>query len=70
MTRSVRTTTEMCIGSIRASHIADLIRIGEETNLSPWTANSYVEELKNPRCDNAAARAMIIRRSASLSAGS
>lgn len=32
---------------VEASHIADLIRIAEETNLSPWTARSYLEEMKN-----------------------
>ena len=37
------------VGSIRASHIADLIRLGEETSLSPWTANNYLAELQNPR---------------------
>ena len=36
------------IRRVEASRIGDLIRIGEETKLSPWTANSYVEELKNP----------------------
>lgn len=32
---------------VTAANIADLIRIGEETNLSPWSANSYLEEMKN-----------------------
>ena len=36
------------IRPVEASRIGDLIRIGEEAKLSPWTANSYVEELKNP----------------------
>jgi ribosomal-protein-alanine N-acetyltransferase len=36
------------IRSVEASRIGDLIRIGEETRLSPWTANSYLEELRNP----------------------
>jgi len=36
------------IRPIEASHIADLIRIGEETNLSRWTAQSYLDEMKNP----------------------
>jgi ribosomal-protein-alanine N-acetyltransferase len=36
------------ICSIESSHIADLIRIGEQTNLSPWSAQSYLDELKNP----------------------
>ena len=36
------------IRSIDASHIADLIRIGEETNLSQWSAQSYLDEMKNP----------------------
>ncbi|HEV7700661.1 MAG TPA: ribosomal protein S18-alanine N-acetyltransferase [Pyrinomonadaceae bacterium] len=39
--------TRIC--SVECSHIADLIRIGEETNLSPWSAQSYFEEIKNPR---------------------
>lgn len=33
---------------IEASHIGELIRIGEETNLSPWSAQSYIDEMKNP----------------------
>ena len=32
---------------VEAAHIGDLIRIGEETNLSPWSAQSYLEEMKN-----------------------
>ncbi|MGB7201553.1 MAG: ribosomal protein S18-alanine N-acetyltransferase [Pyrinomonadaceae bacterium] len=36
------------IKSIDASHIGELIRIGEETGLSPWSAKSYLEEMKNP----------------------
>jgi len=38
--------TRIC--SVESSHIADLIRIGEETNLSPWSAESYLAEIKNP----------------------
>ena len=33
---------------VEAAHIADLIRIGEETNLSRWSAQSYIDEIKNP----------------------
>lgn len=36
------------IGPVRASHVRDLIRLGEETDLSPWTANNYLDELQNP----------------------
>ncbi len=36
------------IRHIDATHIADLIRIGEETNLSHWSAQSYLDEMKNP----------------------
>jgi ribosomal-protein-alanine N-acetyltransferase len=47
-----RTAPEQCedsrIRPVEASHIADLMRIGEETNLSPWSAQSYLEEMKNP----------------------
>lgn len=35
------------IRPVEAAHIGDLIRIGEETNLSPWTATGYLEEMKN-----------------------
>jgi [ribosomal protein S18]-alanine N-acetyltransferase len=33
--------------AIENSDIAELIRLGEETGLSQWTANCYLEELKN-----------------------
>ena len=36
------------ICSVESSHIADLIRLGEQTNLSPWSAQSYLDEIKNP----------------------
>ena len=36
------------IRPIEASHIAVLIRIGEETRLSHWSAQSYLDEMKNP----------------------
>jgi ribosomal-protein-alanine N-acetyltransferase len=36
------------IREINASHIGDLIHIGESVNLSPWTAESYLAEMKNP----------------------
>ncbi len=36
------------IRPIEAAHIADLIRIAEETNLSHWSAQSYLDEMKNP----------------------
>ena len=36
------------IRPIESSHIADLIRIAEETNLNRWSANGYLDELKNP----------------------
>ena len=34
------------IRQVEASHIGDLIRIGDETNLSPWTAQGYLDEIK------------------------
>ena len=34
------------IRSVEASHIADLIRIADETNLSTWTAQNYLDELQ------------------------
>ena len=37
------------IRSIEASHIGALIALGEAANLSPWTAQSYLDELKEPR---------------------
>lgn len=36
------------IRSVEASHIGELIHLGEETNLSPWSAEGYAEEMKNP----------------------
>jgi ribosomal-protein-alanine acetyltransferase len=36
------------IRPVEAAHIADLIHIGEETNLSRWSAQSYLDEIKNP----------------------
>lgn len=36
------------IRPIEASHIGDLIRIADAANLSHWSAQSYLEELKNP----------------------
>ncbi|MFL6375320.1 MAG: ribosomal protein S18-alanine N-acetyltransferase [Pyrinomonadaceae bacterium] len=36
------------ICSVESSHIAELISIGELTNLSPWSAQSYLDEMKNP----------------------
>jgi len=36
------------IRSVETSHIADLIRIAEETNLSRWSAQSYIDEMKIP----------------------
>ena len=36
------------IRPIEATHVGEMIRIGEETNLSPWSAQSYLDEIKNP----------------------
>lgn len=36
------------IRDVEASHISDLMRIADETNLSHWSAQSYLEEMKNP----------------------
>ena|SRR5438552_2807731 len=36
------------IRTIEASYICDLMRIAEATNLSHWSAQSYLEEIKNP----------------------
>lgn len=36
------------IRPVNVTHIADLIRIAEETNLSYWSAQSYLDEMKNP----------------------
>ncbi len=35
------------IRPVDASHIADMMKIAEETNLSHWSAQSYLEEMKN-----------------------
>lgn len=36
------------IRPVDSSHIADLIQIADETNLSHWSAQSYLDEMKNP----------------------
>jgi ribosomal-protein-alanine N-acetyltransferase len=36
------------IRPVEAPHIADIMRIADETNLSPWSAQNYLDELKNP----------------------
>ncbi len=36
------------ISGVNASHISDLMRIAAETNLSHWSAQSYLDEMKNP----------------------
>lgn len=38
----------MRIRPVEPSHVGDLIRIAEETRLSPWTAQSYLDEIKSP----------------------
>lgn len=35
------------IRPVEALHVGDLIRIADETNLSPWTAQCYLDEMKN-----------------------
>jgi len=40
---------EIRIRSVESSHIGALIELGEATNLSPWSAQSYLDELKDPR---------------------
>ena len=39
--------TDYRIRLVDSSHIGDLIRIAEDTNLNRWTAAHYVDELKN-----------------------
>ncbi len=41
-------TSNPRIRPVEAAHIGDLIRIAEETNLSPWSAQNYLDEIKNP----------------------
>lgn len=36
------------IRSIEASHIVDMMHIAAETKLSHWSAQNYLEEIKNP----------------------
>ncbi|MEQ1605239.1 MAG: ribosomal protein S18-alanine N-acetyltransferase [Pyrinomonadaceae bacterium] len=45
---SPETNGELRIRSVDAANIVDLIRIADETNLSHWSAQSYLEEMKNP----------------------
>jgi ribosomal-protein-alanine N-acetyltransferase len=39
---------EVRVRPVEACHISDLIHLGESVNLSPWSAQSYLAELKNP----------------------
>jgi [ribosomal protein S18]-alanine N-acetyltransferase len=48
MTERAHTKLHLRVRPVEASHVADLIRIGEETNLSRWTAQNYLDEMKNP----------------------
>ena len=40
---------ESRIRSIEAAHIGALIELAETTNLSPWTAQSYLDEIRDAR---------------------
>ncbi len=48
MTLSHEQPINLRIRPVEVAHIAELIRLGCETNLSPWTAQHYLEEIKNP----------------------
>jgi ribosomal-protein-alanine N-acetyltransferase len=39
---------EFRIRPIETAHVGELIRLGESANLSPWSADHYIDELKNP----------------------
>ncbi|HRI04958.1 MAG TPA: ribosomal protein S18-alanine N-acetyltransferase [Pyrinomonadaceae bacterium] len=39
---------DLRIRPVDSSHIADLIRIADETNLSAWTAQNYLDEFQMP----------------------
>lgn len=47
MTDNAEPNPDLRIRPVETSHVADLIRIGEETNLSRWTAQNYLDEMKN-----------------------
>ena len=47
MTDTAEPKFDLRIRPVEAAHIADLIRIGEATNLSRWTAQNYLDEMKN-----------------------
>ena len=36
------------ICQVQPCHVGDLIHIGTSVGLSPWTAENYIDELKNP----------------------
>ena len=48
MTATDHRDEEVRVRFVDACHISDLIRLGQSVNLSPWTADSYLSELKNP----------------------
>ena len=39
---------EVRMREVKACHVGDLIHIGDSVGLSPWTAENYLDELKNP----------------------
>ncbi|MBK8304353.1 MAG: ribosomal protein S18-alanine N-acetyltransferase [Chloracidobacterium sp.] len=41
-------TDDLRIRPVDRSHIADLIRIADETNLSAWSAQNYLDEFQMP----------------------
>ncbi|MBK7393302.1 MAG: ribosomal protein S18-alanine N-acetyltransferase [Chloracidobacterium sp.] len=43
-----KSTDDPRIRPVDSSHIADLIRIADETNLSAWTAQNYLDEFQMP----------------------
>lgn len=45
---SYKPIAELRIRPVDVANIADLMRIADETNLSHWSAQSYLEEIKNP----------------------
>ena len=41
-------TSETRVRPLASSHIADVIQLGAEANLNPWTAQNYLDELQTP----------------------
>jgi len=46
-TEPAKLNRDLRLRKVEPAHICDLIRLGAETNLSQWSAQNYLDEIKN-----------------------